>query len=153
MLGHSLSAKYLLPVTHDTRSQPTRLRLDTRLGLIPQNRRYSRRRPVLPNVVFDDRVLPGETLLLNLTINSGSTEPVIGDSALDIFFIVVEFAWLADSRSRRGRCPGNKVFSYSLAIKPSLLGNLADVQPPMVEVSNRAEILRGKHCHNLQVSA
>jgi len=115
---------------------PIDLRLDTGFGLIPEDCRYTMVRSNRPDIILDDGVLPGKSLFLDLAIDSGSTQGIVSNTVLDVVLIGIEFARFTGSWLSQGRCPGSKVFAYGLAIKPSRLGDLTDVQPLIVEIAD-----------------
>lgn len=111
---------------------PVNLRLDAGFGLIPEDRRYTRGWPDLPDVVFDDGTFPAKSHLLDLAVDPGGTQGVVADALLNVRLVGIEFArpWPAGNRYRHGL--GSKVFSHGISMIPGLPGDLADVQPLMM---------------------
>ena len=83
----------------------------------------SARRPDIPDVVFDDGVLPIKSLFLDLPINSGGTQRIVSNTVLDVALIGIKFARFTGSWLGQRRCLGGEGFAYGLAIKPSRLGD------------------------------
>ena len=71
---------------------PVHLRLDTGFGLIPEDRRYTRGWPDLPDVVFDNGVLPVKFHLLDLAVDPGGTQRMVADALLNVRLVWIEFA-------------------------------------------------------------
>ncbi len=132
---------------------PIHLCLNAGFGLIPEDRRHTLGWPDLPDIVFDDCILPRETPFLDLPTYPGGTQGMFANALLNILLEWIEFARFAGSRLRGGRCPGREVFAYGLAIKPSSLGDLTDVQSLIVEIADHQEFLHREHCHNPQARA
>jgi len=90
---------------------PVRLRLDTGFGLIPEDRRHTRGWPDLPDMVFDDRILPAKSHLPDLAVDPGGTQGAVADALLNVRLVWIEFAFFAGSWLRWGRCPDREVFA------------------------------------------
>ena len=71
----------------------------------------SARRPDIPDVVFDDGVLPPKSHLLDLAVDPGGAQGVIADALLNVILERIEFAFFAGFRLRWGRCPDREVFA------------------------------------------
>ncbi len=79
---------------------PVYLCLDARFGLIPEDRRHTLGGSDRADIVFDDRILPRETLFPDLPIDPGGTQRMVAGALLDILLERIEFARCAGSRLR-----------------------------------------------------
>ncbi len=130
---------------------PVHLRLDTGFGLIPEDRRYTRGWPDLPDVVLDDGVLPAKSHLLDLAVDPGGAQGVVVDALLNVRLVWIEFARSCPAGSRYWHGLGGKIFSHCISMISRLPGDLADVQPLMMQVADHEKFLHSEHCYAPQV--
>ncbi len=123
---------------------PVRLRLSAGFGLIPEDRRHTRGWPDRADVVFDDGVLPAKSHLPDLPVDPGGAQGAVADALLNVILERIKFARPCPAGSRYWHGLGSKMFSHCVSMISRLPGDLADVQPLMMQVAGHEKFLHSE---------